>query len=62
MEHLKQKSSDITNITKSHTLGLPNPEIVLEQQLHSYMKVFQNIADQISDLNLRAERLQDAAE
>ena len=54
MDHLERKSNTI--------IGHSNSEQMLEQQLRSYMKVFQNIADQIGELNERVELLQNAAE
>ncbi|MHA2364032.1 MAG: hypothetical protein ACXAC7_08730 [Candidatus Hodarchaeales archaeon] len=53
--------SDLRQI-KPNVVLLPNPEQILEQQLMSYMKVFQNIADQIGELNERVVKLQNAAE
>ena len=41
---------------------IPSPNEILERQMISYMNIFRNIADQISDLNKRIDKIQDAAE
>lgn len=41
---------------------IPSPNEILERQMISYMNIFRNIADQISDLNKRIDNLEDAAE
>ena len=41
---------------------IPSPNEILERQMVSYMNIFKNIADQISDLNKRIDSIQDAAE
>ena len=41
---------------------IPSPNEMLERQMISYMNIFRNIADQISDLNKRIDDIQDAAE
>lgn len=40
----------------------PSSQIIVERQMKSYMNIFKNIADQISDLNNRIDYLNDAAE
>ena len=41
---------------------IPSSNEILERQMVSYMNIFKNIADQISDLNKRIDSIQDAAE
>ena len=41
---------------------IPSPTEMLERQMVSYMNIFKNIADQISDLNNRIDNIEDAAE
>ena len=41
---------------------IPSPNEILERQMISYMNIFRNIADQISDLNKKIDNIQDAAE
>jgi len=41
---------------------IPSPNEILERQMISYMNIFRNIADQISDLNQRIDNIEDAAE
>ncbi len=41
---------------------IPSPNEILERQMISYMNIFRNIADQISDLNKKIDNLEDAAE
>ena len=41
---------------------IPSPNEILERQMISYMNIFRNIADQISDLNKRIDKIQDVAE
>ena len=41
---------------------IPSPNEILVRQMISYMNIFRNIADQISDLNKKIDNIQDAAE
>ena len=41
---------------------IPSPNEMIERQMISYMNIFRNIADQISDLNKRIDDIQDVAE
>ena len=57
----KNQSSPIGKISNNVYI-IPSPNEILERQMISYMNIFRNIADQISDLNKRIDNLQDVAE
>ena len=54
MDYLKSQSPDY--------IKQINSRLELENQLQSYTRIFQTIADQIGELNEKVARLQNAAE
>ena len=57
----KNQANPIVKISNNVYI-IPSPNEILERQMISYMNIFRNIADQISDLNERIDKLEDAAE
>ncbi len=59
-----EEKNQITPIGKisNNVYIIPSPNEILERQMISYMNIFRNIADQISDLNKRIDKIEDAAE
>ena len=57
----KNQNSPIGKIS-NNVFIVPSSNEILERQMISYMNIFRNIADQISDLNKKIDNLQEAAE
>ena len=58
----KQKQLTSSGKISNNVYIIPSPNEMLERQMVSYMNIFRNIADQISDLNKRIDKIEDVAE